>query len=62
MTRPLKRAIKAAKLPDIRFHVLWHSHATILLIENVNPKIVSARLGHFKILLTMDTYSHLTDR
>ncbi|MGM0901916.1 MAG: site-specific integrase [Bacillota bacterium] len=57
----LKRALKAARLPDIRFYDLRHSHATILLKENVHPKIVSARLGHSKIQLTMDTYSHLTD-
>ncbi|MCM3572513.1 site-specific integrase [Mesobacillus subterraneus] len=61
ISRALKRAIKAAGLPDIRFHDLRHSHATILLKANVHPKIVSARLGHSKIQVTMDTYSHLTD-
>jgi integrase len=61
MTRALKRALRAAQLPDIRFHDLRHSHATILLQENVHPKIVSARLGHSKIQVTMDTYSHITD-
>ncbi|MGG1679923.1 tyrosine-type recombinase/integrase, partial [Neobacillus sp. NRS-1170] len=52
---------KKKGLPDIRFHDLRHSHATILLKANVHPKIVSARLGHSKIQVTMDTYSHLTD-
>ncbi|MEH7743513.1 site-specific integrase [Neobacillus drentensis] len=61
ISRALKRALKAASLPDIRFHDLRHSHATILLKANVHPKIVSARLGHSKIQVTMDTYSHLTD-
>jgi integrase len=61
ISRTLKRAITAANLPDIRFHDLRHSHATILLQANVHPKIVSARLGHSKIQVTMDTYSHLTD-
>ncbi|MBV7505638.1 site-specific integrase [Bacillus sp. sid0103] len=61
ISRALKRAIKAAYLPDILFHDLRHSHATILLQANVHPKIVSARLGHSKIQVTMDTYSHLTD-
>jgi integrase len=61
ISRALKRALKAANLPDIRFHDLRHSHATILLKENVNPKIVSARLGHSKISVTLDTYSHVTD-
>ncbi|MEH7374452.1 site-specific integrase [Neobacillus drentensis] len=61
ISRALKRALKSAGLPDIRFHDLRHSHATILLKANVHPKIVSARLGHSKIQVTMDTYSHLTD-
>ncbi|WP_223588705.1 tyrosine-type recombinase/integrase [Neobacillus bataviensis] len=61
ITRALKRALKAAGLPDIRFHDLRHSHATILLKENVNAKIVSARLGHSRINVTLDTYSHVTN-
>ncbi|WP_316571371.1 site-specific integrase [Neobacillus sp. YIM B06451] len=61
ITRALRRCLKAANLPDIRFHDLRHSHATILLKENVHPKIVSARLGHSKINVTLDLYSHLTD-
>jgi integrase len=61
ISRALKKAIKAANLPDIRFHDLRHSHATILLQANVHPKIVSARLGHSKIQVTMDIYSHMTD-
>ncbi|WP_404331620.1 tyrosine-type recombinase/integrase [Mesobacillus maritimus] len=57
----LKPALKAARLSDIRFYDLRHSQVTILLKENVHPKIASARLGHSKIQVTMDTYSHLTD-
>lgn len=60
VTRGLKRALRAANLPDIRFHDLRHSHATILLLKNVHPKVVSARLGHKKIAITMDLYSHVT--
>lgn len=61
ISRALKRALNAANLPDIRFHDLRHSHATILLKENVNPKIVSERLGHSSIQITLDLYSHVTD-
>ncbi|MFB5194261.1 tyrosine-type recombinase/integrase [Neobacillus sp. KR4-4] len=61
ITRALKRVLKTAGLPDIRFHDLRHSHASILLSANVHPKIVSDRLGHSKIGITLDTYSHLTD-
>jgi integrase len=59
LTRHYKRAIKIAGLPDIRFHDLRHSHATIMLKQNVNAKIVSERLGHSTIGITLDTYSHV---
>lgn len=41
------------------FHDLRHTHATILLLKGVNPKIVQERLGHATIAMTLDTYSHL---
>jgi integrase len=42
-----------------RMYDLRHTHATILLEANVNPKIVSERLGHASVSLTLDTYSHI---
>jgi integrase len=30
-----------------------------LLEENVHPKVVSERLGHSSIMVTLDTYSHV---
>ena len=41
--------ITKAKVPLIRFHDLRHTSATILLLGNVHPKIVSERLGHASI-------------
>jgi integrase len=41
------------------FHQLRHTAATILLLKNVNPKIVSEMLGHANIAITLDTYSHV---
>ena len=41
------------------FHGLRHTHATLLLQQGVNPKIVQERLGHSSIKMTMDTYSHV---
>jgi integrase len=46
-------------LPEIRFHDLRHTCATLLLTRNVNPKIVSEMLGHATIAITLDTYSHV---
>jgi integrase len=43
-------------LPEIRFHDLRHTCATLLLTRNVNPKIVSEMLGQ---AITLDTYSHI---
>jgi len=40
------------------FHSLRHTHATLLLERNVHPKVVSERLGHATVALTLDTYSH----
>ena len=44
---------------DTAFHTLRHTHASMLLEMNVNPKIVSERLGHSNIGITMNLYSHL---
>jgi integrase len=53
-----KPLLKKAKLPDIRFHDLRHTSATLLLLGGMNPKIVSERLGHSQIGITLDIYSH----
>lgn len=46
-------------IPRVRFHDLRHTHATLLLKSGIHPKVVSERLGHSTIGLTMDTYSHV---
>ncbi len=57
--RSFKPILKAAKLPDIRFHDLRHTHATHLLLQGTNPKVVSERLGHANVGITLDIYSHV---
>jgi integrase len=47
------------KLPVIRFHDLRHSHATMMLKEGINAKVISERLGHSNINITLGTYSHV---
>ncbi|MED0736727.1 tyrosine-type recombinase/integrase [Aneurinibacillus thermoaerophilus] len=49
-----------AGLPVIRFHDLRHTHATIMLKLGEHPKIVSERLGHSNIQMTLNLYSHVT--
>lgn len=48
-----------ANLPHFTLHGLRHAHATLLLLAKVHPKVVSERLGHNNISVTMDTYSHV---
>ncbi|PEM44315.1 site-specific integrase [Bacillus toyonensis] len=57
--RVFKSIIKKADIPKIRFHDMRHTHATLLLLQGVNPKIVSERLGHADVRITLDTYSHI---
>ena len=59
LIRHFKQASAAAGLPDIRFHDLRHTAATILLQQDVHPKKVQELLGHSTIVLTLDTYSHI---
>ncbi len=54
-----KPLLKAAGLPDIRLYDLRHTCATLLLAAGENPKVVSERLGHASVTLTLDTYSHV---
>ena len=54
-----QRHARAAGLPRIRFHDLRHSYATLALQAGVPAKVVSDRLGHSTISITLDTYSHV---
>ncbi len=55
----LKKILTKAGLPNIRFHDLRHSAATLLFAAGVHPKIVQEILGHTQIGITMDIYSHI---
>ncbi len=54
--RSWKALLKRAGLPDIRFHDLRHTCATLLLTKGVHPKIVQKMLGHSTVSITLDTY------
>jgi integrase len=58
-SRQFKPLLERAGLPHFRFHDLRHTCATLLLTQNVNPKVVSEMLGHSSIAITLDTYSHV---
>ncbi|HEV3255780.1 MAG TPA: tyrosine-type recombinase/integrase [Gemmataceae bacterium] len=54
-----KRNAEPVLLPEIRFHDMRHTSATLLLLTSENAKVVSERLGHAFVQLTLDTYSHV---
>lgn len=57
-----KQFANAAKLPRIRIHDFRHSHASLLANEGINIQEIARRLGHAKIEMTWNTYSHLYPR
>lgn len=57
--RQFRELLERAGLPQIRFHDLRHSCASLLLAEKVPAKVVQSILGHSSYHLTMDTYSHV---
>jgi integrase len=58
VTRYFRQAVKRSMLPSIRLHDLRHTHATLALQAGIHPKVVSERLGHATVSITLDTYSH----
>lgn len=57
-----KAFAEAAGLPHIRIHDFRHSHASLLCNEGINIQEIARRLGHAKIEMTWNTYSHLYPR
>ena len=51
---------KRAGLPQVRFHDLRHTFATLALQNGVDIKTVSGMLGHYSAGFTLDTYTHVT--
>jgi integrase len=59
LTHAWMKVISKTDLPRIRFHDLRHAHATHLLSSGVHPKVASERLGHSRVGITLDIYSHV---
>jgi len=58
VNRYFKPLLKRAELPDIRWHDLRHTYATLLLARGTHPTYVQKSLGHASVQLTLDRYSH----
>ncbi|SCW52466.1 Site-specific recombinase XerD [Paenibacillus tianmuensis] len=59
LTKFMRKSIRELNVTPIRFHDLRHTSASLMLKIGVHPKIVSERLGHSSVTITLDTYSHL---
>lgn len=59
LRRTWLRIVKDAGLGHLRFHDLRHAHASLMLQQGVHPKIVSERLGHAGVGITLNVYSHV---
>ena len=59
VSRAFERLARPLGFQGIRFHDLRHAHATLMLRQGVHPKIVSERLGHSSVAITLDIYSHV---
>ncbi len=58
ISQAFEKAVRESRQPRIRLHDLRHTHATLALQAGVHPKVVSERLGHANIGITLDVYSH----
>lgn len=58
-TRAFHSLMRRAGFAGFRFHDLRHTHATQLLRQSIHPKVVSERLGHATVSITLDLYSHV---
>lgn len=59
VTKRFQQRAQSAGLGHLRFHDLRHTAATLMLSAGTHPKVVSERLGHATINITLDTYSHV---
>ena len=59
LMRIFKSLLQAAGLPEIRFHDLRHTAASLMLNNGIPVIVVSRRLGHARPSITLDVYGHL---
>ena len=59
LRKDFKAVVEKAGLPEIRFHDLRHTAASLMLNNGIPAIVVSRRLGHSKPSTTMDIYGHL---
>ena len=59
LVRTFKRLAREADVTEIRLHDLRHTHASLLALRGVSPKVIADRLGHTNVGFTMQVYTHV---
>lgn len=59
VNKRLKTLARQSDVHDLTFHGLRHTHASMLLSENILIQYISERLGHENTTITLQTYAHL---
>ena len=59
VSKDFARRVREVAMPHLSLHGLRHCHASLMLKAGVHPKVVSERLGHASVAITLDVYSHL---
>jgi len=62
LSRDFQAAIRRAGVPPIRLHDLRHTAATLALVGGAHPKQVQEMLGHARVAITLDVYSHVSEQ
>ena len=59
VSHAFRKLVRHLGFTGVRLHDMRHTHATLMLAQEIHPKIVSERLGHSSVSITLDTYSHV---
>ena len=59
VSHTFSKIARSAGFSNVRFHDLRHAHASLMLRTGADPKVISERLGHSSIAITMDIYAHV---
>jgi len=60
LSQAFRKTVRQLGMNGVTIHGLRHTHASLMLRANIHPKIVSERLGHANIAITLDLYSHVS--
>lgn len=61
LVRMFKALLVRAGLPDMRFHDLRHTAASLMAAEGVHPSVMQERMGHTDVAMTLGVYTHVAD-